>query len=59
MHSNEKEDLLNDDFIEQIKSVEELSDILKQIPKLGIEKMLEGELDGQFIEDIRPIFEFL
>jgi len=41
-----KEDLLNDDFLEQFKSGEELNDFLKQIQKRGIEKMLEGELDG-------------
>ncbi len=42
----EKEDLLNDDFLKQFKSGEELNDFLKQIQKRGIEKMLEGELDG-------------
>ncbi len=41
-----KEDLLNDDFLKQFKSGEELNDFLKQIQKRGIEKMLEGELDG-------------
>jgi transposase-like protein len=41
-----KEDLLSDDFLKQFKSSEELSDFLKQIQKRGIEKMLEGELDG-------------
>jgi transposase-like protein len=41
-----KEDLLNDDFLEQFKSGEELNNFLKQIQKRGIEKMLEGELDG-------------
>jgi len=42
----EKEDLLNDDFLKQFKSADELNDFLKQIQKRGIEKMLEGELDG-------------
>jgi transposase-like protein len=41
-----KEDLLSDDFLKQFKSGEELNDFLKQIQKRGIEKMLEGELDG-------------
>ncbi|WP_320112535.1 IS256 family transposase [Draconibacterium orientale] len=41
-----KEDLLNDDFLKQFKSGEELNDFLKQIQKRGIEKMLEGELDS-------------
>nr|WP_299584568.1 transposase [uncultured Sunxiuqinia sp.] len=40
-----KEELLNDDFLKQFKSGEELNDFLKQIQKRGIEKMLEGELD--------------
>ena len=42
----EKEELLNDDFLKQFKSGEELNDFLKQLQKRGIEKMLEGELDG-------------
>lgn len=41
-----KEDLLNAEFLKQFKTGEELSDFLKQIQKRGIEKMLEGELDG-------------
>lgn len=41
-----KEDLFNDEFLKQFKTGEELSDFLKQIQKRGIEKMLEGELDG-------------
>jgi len=41
-----KEDLLKDDFLKQFKSGEELHDFLKQLQKRGIEKMLEGELDG-------------
>ncbi|MFO8004355.1 IS256 family transposase [Thioalkalivibrio sp.] len=42
----EKEDLLNDDFLKQFKTGEELNAFLKQVQKRGIEKMLEGELDG-------------
>ena len=41
-----KEDLLNAEFLKQFKTCEELSNFLKQIQKRGIEKMLEGELDG-------------
>ncbi|WP_438710078.1 IS256 family transposase [Aquimarina muelleri] len=41
-----KEDLLSDDFLKQFKTGDELSSFLKQIQKRGIEKMLEGELDG-------------
>jgi len=42
----EKVDLLNDDFLKQFKTGEELNAFLKQIQKRAIEKMLEGELDG-------------
>ncbi len=41
-----KEDLLDDDFLKQFKSGEELNGFLKEIQKRGIEKMLEGELDA-------------
>ena len=41
-----KEDLLNDDFLDQFESGDELNDFLKQVQTRGIEKMLEGELDG-------------
>lgn len=41
-----KEDLLNDDFLKQFKSSEELNDFLSDLQKRGIEKMLEGELDA-------------
>ena len=41
-----KEDLLNEDFLKQFKTGEELNDFLSQIQKRGIEKILEGELDG-------------
>ncbi len=41
-----KEDLLNDDFLKQFKDGDDLNDFLKQLQKRGIEKMLEGELDG-------------
>ena len=40
-----KEDLFNDDFLNQFKTGDELSSFLKQIQKRGIEKILEGELD--------------
>lgn len=40
-----KEDLLDDEFLKQFKTGEELNGFLKQIQKRGIEKMLEGELD--------------
>lgn len=40
------EDLLTDDFLKQFKSRESLNDFLGQLQKRGIEKMLEGELDG-------------
>ena len=41
-----KEDLFNDEFLKQFKTGEELTGFLKQLQKRGIEKMLEGELDG-------------
>ncbi|WP_246146940.1 transposase, partial [Seonamhaeicola marinus] len=41
-----KEDLLNDEFLKQFKTGDELTSFLKSIQKLGIEKMLEGELDA-------------
>jgi len=41
-----KDDLLNDDFLKQFKTGDELTGFLKEIQKRGIEKMLEGELDG-------------
>ena len=40
-----KEELLNDDFLKQFKSGEELESFLSQLHKRGIEKMLEGEID--------------
>lgn len=40
------EELLNDDFLKQFKSGEELTSFLTQLQKRGIEKMLEGELDA-------------
>ncbi|RRA99509.1 transposase, partial [Larkinella rosea] len=40
------EDLLTDEFLKQFKSRDALSDFLGQLQKRGIEKMLEGELDG-------------
>jgi len=41
-----KEDLLNDEFLKQFKNGEELNNFLSQLQKRGIEKILEGELDG-------------
>ncbi|AUS06118.1 IS256 family transposase [Pseudotamlana carrageenivorans] len=41
-----KEDFLNDDFLKQFKTGDELTSFLKSIQKRGIEKMLEGELDA-------------
>jgi transposase-like protein len=41
-----KEDLFTDEFLKQFKTGEELTGFLKQLQKRGIEKMLEGELDG-------------
>lgn len=40
------EELLNDEFLKQFQSGEELTSFLKKIQKRGIEKMLEGELDA-------------
>ncbi|MFH6602302.1 IS256 family transposase [Maribacter algicola] len=41
-----KEELFHDDFLKQFKSGDELNGFLKELQKRGIEKMLEGELDG-------------
>jgi transposase-like protein len=41
-----KADLFDDEFLKQFKSGEELSSFLKQLQKRGLEKILEGELDG-------------
>lgn len=41
-----KEELLNDEFLKQFKTGEELNSFLKELQKRGIEKMLEGELDA-------------
>src|SRR5690625_4561391 len=41
-----KEEFLTDEFLEQFKNGEELTNFLKQIQKRGIEKILEGELDA-------------
>lgn len=40
------EDLMNDDFLKQFKTGKELNDFLTALQKRGIEKILEGELDG-------------
>lgn len=45
-------DLLNDEFLKQFKTGEELNDFLKQVQKRGIEKMLEGKLDSHLVYDI-------
>ena len=41
-----KEDFLNDDFLKQFKTGEQLNTFFKSIQKRGIEKILEGELDA-------------
>lgn len=41
-----KEELFNDEFLKQFKTGDELNGFLKELQKRGIEKMLEGELDG-------------
>lgn len=41
-----KEDLLNEDFLKQFKTGEELELFLSELHKRGIERMLEGELDA-------------
>jgi transposase-like protein len=41
-----KEDLFNDEFLKQFNTGDELNGFLKELQKRGIEKMLEGELDG-------------
>lgn len=46
-----KEDLFDEDFLKQFKTGDELTGFLKEIQKRGIEKMLEGELDGHLDYD--------
>ena len=46
-----KDDLLDDDFLKQFKTGDELTSFLKSIQKRGIEKMLEGELDAHLDYD--------
>jgi len=41
-----KEDFLDDEFLKQFKTGEELTGFLKSIQKRGVEKILEGELDA-------------
>ena len=41
-----KEDVLNDDFLKQFKTGDDLNNFLSQLQKRGIESILEGELDG-------------
>ena len=38
--------MFNDEFLKQFKTGDELNGFLKELQKRGIEKMLEGELDG-------------
>jgi putative transposase len=40
------EDLFKDDFLKQFKTGKDLNDFLTALQKRGIEKILEGELDG-------------
>jgi putative transposase len=40
-----KEDLLNEEFLKQFKTGEELNSFLAELQKRGVEKILEGELD--------------
>lgn len=46
-----KEDLLNDSFLKQFKNGDELNSFLSELQKRGIEKILEGELDGHLDYD--------
>ena len=46
LHIMNKDDLFNDEFLKQFKTGDELTSFIKQLQKRGIEKMLEGELDG-------------
>lgn len=50
-----KEDLFNDDFFKQFKTGDQLNSFLKDLQKRGIEKMLEGELDGHLGYDKNQI----
>ena len=46
-----KEELFDDEFLKQFKTRDELNSFLKEPQKRGIEKMLEGELDGHLDYD--------
>ena len=46
-----KEELFDDEFLKQFKTGDELNGFLKELQKRGIEKMLEGELDGHLDYD--------
>jgi putative transposase len=46
-----KEDLLNNDFLKQFKTGDELSAFLSQLQKRGIEALLEGEMDAHLDYD--------
>jgi len=41
-----KEDLLNDDFLKQFTNSQEFDSFIDELYTRGVEKMLEGELDG-------------
>jgi len=41
-----EENLFSDEFLKQDKSGDELNSFLKKLYKRGIEKMLQGELNG-------------
>ena len=46
-----KEELFDDEFLKQFKTGDQLNGFLKELQKRGIEKMLEGELDGHLDYD--------
>ncbi len=45
-HTMKKEDLLNEEFLKQFKSGDELNSFIQQLKKRAIEQLLEGELDA-------------
>lgn len=46
-----KEDLLNEEFLKQFKSGDELNSFIQQLKKRAIEQLLEGELDAHLRYD--------
>ena len=46
-----KEDLLSDEFLKQFKTDEDLNGFLAQLQKLGLEAILNGELDAHLRYD--------